>query len=222
MPSSLKRAVDLAQEKGASTWLTLLPIEEYGFSLHKGAFLDAMALRYGWEPSRMPSSCACGENFTVEHSMSCCKGGFPSIRHNKVQDLTANLLTEVCHDVCAEPELQPLTGKQLNYATANTEEGARLDIAACGFWGSHFQRSLFDIRIFNPHAKSNRQCQLSACYKKHEQIKKRAYEQRIREVEHASFTPVVIAAMGGMANEAKHFYKRLASLLVARWNHSYI
>ena len=44
-------AMTLAQEKGASIWLTSLPLEEYGFSLHKGAFRDALALRYGWLPS---------------------------------------------------------------------------------------------------------------------------------------------------------------------------
>jgi len=30
-----RRAMELAREKGASNWLTTLPIEEYGFSLHK-------------------------------------------------------------------------------------------------------------------------------------------------------------------------------------------
>ena len=42
---------------------------------------------------------------------------------------------------------------------------------------------------------------------------KRAYGQRIREIEHASFTPVVMSATGGLAHEATCFYKRLASLL---------
>ena len=41
----MKYTVDLAQEEGASTWLTALPLEEFGFSLHKGAFRDALALR---------------------------------------------------------------------------------------------------------------------------------------------------------------------------------
>ena len=77
------------------------------------------------------------------------------------------------------------------------------------------------MRIFNPHAPTNSQGQLSSCYKRHEQVKKRAYEQRVREVEHASFTPLVLAATGGMANEATHFYKRLASLLAMKWDQSY-
>ena len=71
---SLQRAMDLAQEKGASSWLTTLPLEEFGFNLHKTAFSDAIAQRYGWQPSRCPSSCACCSNFSIEHALSCPKG----------------------------------------------------------------------------------------------------------------------------------------------------
>ena len=42
-PDSLKRSVELASEKGASSWLTTLPIADFGFKLHKGAFHDALA-----------------------------------------------------------------------------------------------------------------------------------------------------------------------------------
>ena len=51
LPASLQHAMELAQEKGASSWLTALPVEEFGFALHKGAFHDALALRYGWPPT---------------------------------------------------------------------------------------------------------------------------------------------------------------------------
>ena len=57
----------------------------------------------------------------------------------------------------------------------------------------------------NPFAPSNTTSSLSTCYKKHENIKKRAYGQCIREVEHASFTPVVMSATGGLAHEATFF-----------------
>ena len=60
-----------------------------------------------------------------------------------------------------------------------------------------------------------------ATYRKHERIKKRAYEQRKKEIEHASFTPLVLSATGGLGNEANIFYKRLASLLASKWDHSY-
>ena len=216
----LQRDMDLAQEKGASSWLTSLPLEEFGFSLHKGAFRDAIALRYGWLPQHTPTTCTCGTNFSVEHALSCPKGGFPTIRHNEVRDLTANLISEVCNNVSIEPTLQPITGEALSGTSAITEDGARLDVAADGFWGGPFERAFFDVRVFNPHAPSNRQS-LNPCYRKHENIKKRAYEQRIREVEHGTFTPLVMSLTGGLGNAATVCYKRLASLLCAKWNQPY-
>ena len=48
LPQTLRWAMQLAQEKGASSSLTSLPIEEFGFTLHKRAFQDALALRYNW------------------------------------------------------------------------------------------------------------------------------------------------------------------------------
>ena len=218
---SLKRCVILAQEKGSSSWLTSLPIDEFGFALHKGAFRDALALRYNWPPLNAPSTCDCGVTFSIDHALSCPKGGFPSVRHNEIRDLTANLLTEVCSNVCTEPDLQPITGEALTWATSNTQDGARLDIAANGFWGGRFERTYWDVRVFNPHAPSHQQSSLSTCYRKQESLKKRAYEQRVREVEHASFTPLIFSATGGMASEATVFYKRLASRLATKWDHSY-
>ena len=83
---------------------------------------------------RIPSNCTCGVKFSVEHALSCSKGGFPSIRHNEIRDLTANLLTEVCNDVCIKLGLQPIDGEGLT-----DQDGARLDIAANGFWGGRFE-----------------------------------------------------------------------------------
>ena len=101
----MKKAMELALEKGASAWLTTLPLTEKGFNLHKQAFRDALCLRYGWDPVRLPSTCVCGSAFTVEHSISCSHGAFLRIRHDRVRDLTANLLMEVCHGVEIEPHL---------------------------------------------------------------------------------------------------------------------
>ena len=69
LSQDLKGAVDLATEKGASSWLSTLPIQEHGFVLHKAAFHDAVALRYGWMPTNVPTDCACGKS-SVEHALS--------------------------------------------------------------------------------------------------------------------------------------------------------
>ena len=191
---TLQRAVELASVKGASNWLTTLPLNEHGFALHKSAFQDALALRYSWLPLRTPTLCACGVSFSVDHVLSCPKGGLPSLCHRnipdcEIRDLTATLLTEVCSQVCTEPELQPVHNPdEFHLSTSNTQEGACLNIAMNGFWGSHSERCFIDVRVFNPLAPSNSSSLLSSTFKKHENIKCRTYGQRICEVEHASFT----------------------------------
>ena len=86
----------------------------------------------------------------------------------------------------------------LRYATANREDGARLDVVARDFWGQNRQRAFFDVRVFNPFVRSYSHLPLSRCYRTHEQEKRRAYDERIREVERACFSPLVFAASGGM------------------------
>ena len=93
-----------------------------------------------------------------------------------------NLLDDVCHDVQKEPILQKLTGKILLQKSNSTDDEARLDISACGFWGGRFQKTYFDVRIFNPLAQSYRSSAISSLYRKQEQEKKRKYEAQIRRV----------------------------------------
>ena len=221
LPQRLQKAIDVSSEKGASSWLSTLPIAEHGFALHKGAFRDALCLRYGWQPQHLPTHCVCGSKFDVEHALSCPRGGFPSIRHNEIRDITANLMSEVCHAVGTEPCLQPVTGELLTHRTANREEGARLDIVAQSFWGRDRQSAFFDVRVFNPYAQTYRNSSLLQSYRKNELEKKRAYDERVREIEHGSFSPLVFSAAGGMGSTATVVYKRLASLLADKRNTTY-
>ena len=220
LPPQLKRCVDLAQEKGSSSWLSVLPLEEHGFYLHKGEFRDALCLRYGWNLGSTPQTCNCGAQFSVDHAMICHMGGFPTIRHNELRDITATLLTEVCHNVTTEPTLQPLSGETFDARSTNTNDGARVDIRARGFWNAS-QDAFFDVRVFYPNASSNRSTTTSSAYRRHEQAKKREYGQRIREVEHGVFTPLVFSSTGGMGREAATFYKRLASMISQKQQHPY-
>ena len=160
----------------------------------------------------IPTICACGKSFTIDHGLNCPTGGFPIVRHNEIRDLTVNLMSEVCHDVCVEPTLQPLTGEQLSYATANREDSVRLDVRAGGFWGLSQQSAFFYLRVFNPCAPACQSTQMAACYRRHEGEKRRAYKQRVREVEQGSFTPLVFSTPGGMGRAATVVYKIEASL----------
>ena len=189
LPTTLKKAFGMSRVKGASSWLTVLFIEEHGFTLHKRDFRDALCLRYGWPPPLTPSLCVCNKRFTLEHTLSCPHGGFPSIHHNEIRNITAHLMSEVCHKEGIEPTLQPLSGETMSYQTANSTDGARLDVKAQGFWGCETQCEFFDVSVFNPLAHSYHNTSLVNSYRKNEQEKHRAYDQRVREVEHGCFSP---------------------------------
>ena len=106
-PSS-QRLIDCASEPVESAWLTALPIEDHGFCLSKESFRDAFSCRYGWPILNVSSQCTCGSTFSVDHAMICHRGGIPTLRHNEVRDLTAELLAETAPGVSTEPRLQSL------------------------------------------------------------------------------------------------------------------
>ena len=185
LPPAKRRLMLCAKERGASSWVTALPIDDHGFFLHKGAFHDAVCLRYDWSLQNMPLYCSCGKSLSVDHAMICQKGGFPILRHNELRDLTANLLKEVHTDTCIEPQLQALDGETFEHRTANCNHEARVDIRSSGFWISG-QEAFLDIRVFHPSAPSYCNKNLSTLYRMHEGNKKREYGSRIREVEHGA------------------------------------
>ena len=62
---------------------------------------------------------------------------------------------------------------------------------------------------------------LPQCYRRAELEKKRKYEEKIREVEHGTFSPLVFSCTGGMGPLATVVYKRIATLLSEKNGQSY-
>ena len=194
------RAHDLSKMKGASNWLTALPIEMENFILNKREFADAIAIRYRWQLKRLPAVCPCGKQYDQ--------------RHNRVRNVLANVLSEVQKDVAIEPLLIPLTGEVLP-DSAITEDEARLDISARGFW-QEGQQALFDVRVFNPFASTHLQSSLAKCFENNEREKKRKYNQRVIQIEHGTFSPLVFTPYGGMSRETEHFINTLCAKLALK------
>ena len=129
----------------------------------RGDFHDTLCLRYGWIPPYLSSHCVCGHDLTIKHALNCKCGGFLSIRHNELRDITADLLTEVCHNVLIEPPLLPLNGESLYHQTAITEDNVRDNIVMSDFWSS-CQHSFLDVCVFNPFTSSYIKSPLKACH----------------------------------------------------------
>ena len=126
--------------------------------------------------------------------------------------MTASWLHEVCHDVAVEPPLQPLNDETLVPASANRRDHAWADICARGFWNRQ-QSAFFDIRVFHPNAPCYCQTQVGSLFRIHELEKKREYGDHVRNVESASFTPLVFSTFGGLGREASIFCSCIADLL---------
>ena len=95
------------------------------------------------------------------------------------------------------------------------DENARVDVAARGFWIKG-QKAFMDVRVFNPLAKTYLSGSLEAAHRRNEQEKKRKYAERIIQIEHGSFTPLVFSCLGGMSRVCSHFYTRLSELLAEK------
>ena len=77
---SLSCSLTLNSQRGASAWLTALPMKQHNFWLHEGDFRDTLCLCYNWPLKFIASICICGQQQSLEHTVSCSQGGFPS--HN--------------------------------------------------------------------------------------------------------------------------------------------
>ena len=80
------------------------------------------------------------------------------------------------------------------------------------------QKVFCDVRVFNPLTKCHRTKPIAKVHEQNEKEKKVKYAERVTEVEHGSFTPLVFSCFGGMARECTFFYKRLAEKLAEKRN----
>ena len=141
------------------------------------------------------------------------------MRHNKVRDLEAELMSEVCYNVQTEPELIPLDNNSLGINSA-TGERARPDVSGIGVWGG-YEKTFLDVVITHPNCPSYAEMPAEQLYRSMENKKKAKYNERILQVEKASFVPIVGSTFGGWGDEATRYHKRIASLLADKRNEQY-
>ncbi len=187
----MKRNLELAQETGSGAWLSVRPMQSCGYTLNKQEFRDSLCLRYGWNIPNTPSFCQCGKENSIDHTLSCKKGGYVIMRHNNVRDLEAELMSEVCYNVQTEPELLPIDESHyLNRSTTETGERSRPDVCGVGVHGTH-EKTFVDIVITHPNCPSNINKTTEQIYRTKERAKKYKYNERILQIEKASFVPIV-------------------------------
>ena len=80
-----KNRIHRATRNGA--WLSAVPFRLNGMVLSQEEFWDNLCLRYELMPQDIPATCdGCGKKFSIEHALSCLKGGLVLARY----DVAAN------------------------------------------------------------------------------------------------------------------------------------
>ena len=125
-----ERYLQTAAEKGAFSWLAVLPLKSLGYSMNKREFKDAIRLRHGWSIPGMPQYCGCGKRNSIEHTLDCKLGGYVHIRHNHIRDTEARIMKEVAFDVSTEPGLEKVSTNVRLAPRTKTEDNARHYVSA--------------------------------------------------------------------------------------------
>ena len=186
----LLQAVQQIRDKGASSWLNAIPIEEHGLPFNKQEFRDSLCLRYNLPLPNLSSYCACGEAFTVNHALTCKKGGFIAQRHDTIRDLLTSHINKVYRNVETEPLLQPLDNEVFILQSTVMSQEARLDMKAGGVWTPGVT-AFVDVCVTHVNSRSNQGKHTATIFKEQENEKKRKYNQRVMDVEMGTFTPLV-------------------------------
>ena len=138
----LKVALKACSQKGASSWVTAYPNYDHETILHKGDFIDAVCIRYGWPPPKLPALCKCGAAFDVQHALDCMLGGFRIIQHNETRDTMAQCMRNAGYPaVEVELQLQEL-GKNLSISPQIKKWTPVAILNATGFGKTSDRRSL--------------------------------------------------------------------------------
>ena len=135
--------------------------------------------------------------FTVNHALSCKKGGFIAQRHDTIRDLQTSHISKVCRDVETEPLRYPLDNEVFNLQSTVISREARLDMKAGGIWTTGVT-AFFEVRVTHVTSRSNQGEHTATIFKNQENGKKSKYNQRVTDVEMRTFTPLVFGTNGGM------------------------
>ena len=215
------RRIKRSAETGA--WLTSLPSLLNGTELSAEEFRDSLRLRLGITPASLPHRCdGCGDRFTLDHAMSCRKGGLILLRHNDLAAEWGHMCGQArsksaVHD---EPLIHNSRDVQIAGSTrTEPQPELRGDVSVHGFW-ARGTTTIFDIRVTDTDARSQRNVDPHRVLQRHEKEKKDKYG-ALCLARRRHFTPLVFSVDGLMGTETKAASQRLASLLSSKWKRSY-
>ena len=218
-PPSARR---LARSRVTGAWLTTMPSALNGTDLTSEEFRDSLLLRFGLTPTGLTSRCACGEPFSVDHALSCKRGGLIGQQHDGYSDEWQTLCGAALKPSCVHNRPRISTGRVTAMAEgALPTVGPNLegDSDCFNFWAAD-RTAVFDVRVVHLDAPSYLPRTNESVLLSHEHEKKKKYVLPCAEI-NRSFTPLVVSSDGMQAVEHDKATKRLASHLSIKWKRRY-
>ena len=78
-----------------------------------------------------------------------------------------------------------------------------------------------EVKVFTPNAKRYANIELSKPYEINEKHKKKTCNERILQVEHGSFTPLVTSTTEKMSHECRKFYSHVTGMICKKRKTNY-
>ena len=223
-----KKRLERIGETGA--WLTAMPNLLNNTLLSAEEWRDNARLRYGLRPIGLCDRCdGCGAGFSIDHAISCKKGGLVCQRHDNARDEAGELaaMALTTSRVSYEPHIfygtgvcasQQATGEQRTGSNVAGDD-SRGDVAVNGLWKKG-ETCILDIRITDTDAKSYAGTSSKKVLEKAAKVKKDKYLDACLE-RRRTFMPLVYSVDGMACKEAKAFEKRVASLMASKLDRQY-
>jgi len=170
----------------------------------------------------LPAVCGdgCGEPFSLEHALSCKKGGNVKLGHDQMVDESCHLVSLAygAAGVKKEPFLRDASGKVL-------DKDLRADFMAHSVWERQWV-AFFNNHILDADAPScfNRNMSYvlrnTAAMRAAVKETKKIFQERCVDLA-GSFTPLVCTVDGVFHREYVAFMKRVAAALAEKWHKPY-
>lgn len=192
----------------ASRFLSVFPSYSNDTHLSAQEFRDRLHYRYGMQPSDLPTHCdGCNKPFSVDHAMSCSKGGLINARHNELIHAVGDLYTELKSpsSVQTEPMIYP----------PNEGKEDRGDLLLRGLF-SNATDCIIDVTIVDLNAQTYRNRSTESVLKQKEREKKRHYLKPCQN-QRRHFAPFVASTDGALGKEAKAILQTIAHRLSEKW-----
>ena len=175
--------------------------------LSEREFRDAIALRCRRPLIEVPALCdGCDAPTDVNHALSCRKGGLIIRKHNEVHDALGDVMKMGYRNVLREPIVRD--GDVFT-------EGLVADLAVRGLWQPQTE-ALNHVRVVDTDPRSYCGRSVDQVIKFTEEEKKQKYSAAV-ENRRGMFTPFVVSVDGYMGPEAERTLKRLAEMIVWKW-----